>query len=174
MRRFFCLFAAAALTLATVSCEDESETPNSSSTGNDSIPEGYVDLGLPSGTLWKSDNENRPEKSIGHFTFDEAYAAFGEQLPTEEQWEELIYKGLWEWNGSGYVVTGVNGNYIQLPAAGIRNGTTGAVELDGTGGGELVEYGRRPWRRICVGVRCDFPECVALNTEQRSVGSACA
>ena len=128
------MFAAAALTLAMVSCEDENEKPNTPSTGNDSIPEGYVDLGLPSGTLWKADNENRSEKGIGHFTFDEAYAAFGNQLPTKEQLEELVNVGSWEWNENGYVVTGINGNYIQLPAAGIRLSTTGNVNFEGTMG----------------------------------------
>ena len=33
-------------------------------------PTGYVDLGLPSGTLWKDKNEN------GFFTYDEAVSRF--------------------------------------------------------------------------------------------------
>ena len=49
------------------------------------IPAGYVDLGLPSGTLWKEQNE-----IDGFCTYEQAMALFGNDLPTKEQWEELI------------------------------------------------------------------------------------
>lgn len=77
----------------------------------------YIDLGLPSGTLWKDANEE------GYYTYDEAMKTFGKQLPTKEQWEELKDKCKWEWKGNGYNITGPNGNMIFLPAAGYRNGT---------------------------------------------------
>ena len=48
------------------------------------IPTGYVDLGLPSGTLWKGKNEG------GWYTYEEAISMFGNLLPTKEQFEELI------------------------------------------------------------------------------------
>lgn len=84
----------------------------------------YVDLGLPSGTLWKTANEKG-----GFYTYDEAVSNFGDELPTQEQWEEL--KGMcdWQWTGRGYKVTGDNGNSIVLPAAGDRNcrGDVGSV-----------------------------------------------
>ena len=44
----------------------------------------YVDLGLPSGTLWKAENE-----IAGHYTYEEAVVKFESKLPTKEQWEEL-------------------------------------------------------------------------------------
>ncbi|HJJ45480.1 MAG TPA: hypothetical protein O0Y17_00165 [Methanocorpusculum sp.] len=50
-------------------------------------PAGYVDLGLPSGTLWKDKNE-----SGGFYTYDEAMKAFGNNLPTMEQFEEPRFK----------------------------------------------------------------------------------
>ena len=73
----------------------------------------YIDLGLPSGTLWKNQNEEG-----GFYTYDEAVAKFGNRLPTKSQLEELISKCRWKWTGNGYQVTGPNGASITLPAAG--------------------------------------------------------
>ena len=82
------------------------------------IYEGYTDLGLPSGTLWKDTNE------VGFFSFDTAMSIFGDNLPTKEQMEELVNICKWEWDGANYKVIGPNGNYILLPAAGrIVDGT---------------------------------------------------
>ena len=78
----------------------------------------YVDLGLPSGTTWKKDNERDKAHQEGFYEFDEARAKFGNQLPTEEQCAELINFCQWEWLGDGYKVTGPNGKSIILPAAG--------------------------------------------------------
>ena len=75
----------------------------------------YVDLGLPSGTLWKSKNE----KGM-YYTYDEAVSQFGDKLPTREQFAELQAYCTWTWNGKGYVVKGDNGNSIILQAAGFR------------------------------------------------------
>ncbi len=75
----------------------------------------YVDLGLPSGTLWKSKNE----KGM-YYTYDEAVSQFGDKLPTREQFAELQAFCTWTWNGKGYVVKGDNGNSIVLQAAGYR------------------------------------------------------
>ena len=44
----------------------------------------YVDMGLPSGTLWASENEK------GYFTFDEALEKFGNNLPARWQFCELV------------------------------------------------------------------------------------
>lgn len=81
-------------------------------------PAGYVDLGLPSGTLWKDKNE-----SGGFYTYDEAMKAFGNDLPTKEQFEELKSSCNWTWTGNGYKVVGPSGASITLPAAGYRNGS---------------------------------------------------
>ena len=78
--------------------------------------QGFVDLGLPSGTLWRDKNEEG-----GFYSYDQAMAKFGDRLPTKEQFEELKSKCQWSWTGSGYKVTGPNGNSITLPAAGFRN-----------------------------------------------------
>ena len=83
------------------------------------LAQGYVDLGLPSGTLWKNANE---VGDAAHFTYDEAVSKFGNNLPTDQQLRELNYKCTWTWidRGGGYRVTGPNGNSITLPAAGYR------------------------------------------------------
>ena len=84
----------------------------SSSSVEDST--GYTDLGLPSGTKWKNFN------ATGFYTYDEAVSQFGNRLPTKQQWQELKAECQWSWNGSGYKVTGPNGNSIVLPASGYR------------------------------------------------------
>lgn len=73
--------------------------------------QGLVDLGLPSGTLWKDSNEPG-----GHYSYEEAISRFGKKLPTKEQWQELIEKCCWTESGSYYKATGPNGNSIFLPS----------------------------------------------------------
>ncbi len=104
----------------------------------------YVDLGLPSGTLWKSTNEK------GFYTYNQAQEKFSGQLPTKEQLLELKEKCQWTREGSDYRVTGPNGNSIVLPAAGARNcrekvtgvGTYGYY-WSGTRGGSKLSYALR-------------------------------
>ena len=79
------------------------------------VPTGYVDLGLSSGTYWKETNES------GFYNYDNAVSKFGNKLPTIEQLEELKNECEWTWTGNGYKVTGPNGEYIMLPAAGYRD-----------------------------------------------------
>ena len=80
----------------------------------------YVDLGLPSGTLWKDGNE-----STVVYTYMDALDQFGDKLPTLEQFQELKANCTWTWTGKGYKVTGANGNSIILPV-------TGSSDCDGT------------------------------------------
>lgn len=75
----------------------------------------YIDLGLPSGTKWKAENEE------GFYTFDKAVEKYGDALPTKAQFEELQDHCKWEWNGSGYKIIGPNGNSIVLSAKGYRS-----------------------------------------------------
>ena len=75
----------------------------------------YVDLGLPSGTLWKDANEAEM------LSFDAAFLTYGESLPSKAQFDELVEKCTWTWNRNGYKVTGSNGNSIFLPALGFRD-----------------------------------------------------
>ncbi len=84
----------------------------------------YVDLGLPSGKKWRDHNES------GRYDYDSASRSFGSKLPTKAQWDELVNLCTWRWTGSGYIVTGLNGNYIILPAEGLLS-TNGALSGDG-------------------------------------------
>ena len=85
----------------------------------------YVDLGLPSGTLWKIENED------GFYTYEEAVAKFGNNLPTKEQLEELKDFCRWSWTGNGYDVEGPNDNSVFFPAAGWRSSISGSIhEVD--------------------------------------------
>jgi len=78
----------------------------------------FVDLGLPSGTMWKVKSE-KIISSQNAFTYNEAYLLFGKNIPTKKQCQELIehcrFIEMLE-NGelSGYVVIGPNGNSIYL------------------------------------------------------------
>ena len=77
----------------------------------------YVDLGLPSGTKWKSLNEGG---NNALYTYNEATSKFGYKLPTQEQYVELKNQCTWTYTGSGYKVVGPNGNSIYFPLAGTR------------------------------------------------------
>lgn len=76
----------------------------------------YVDLGLPSGTLWKKRNEEI--EFLTHFDNIDLEENFGCCVPTKQQFEELKNYCTWKWQRNGCVVTGRNGNSIFLPAAG--------------------------------------------------------
>jgi len=90
----------------------------------------FVDLGLPSGRQWAS--ENAP----GHYTFDEAVEAFGDCLPKGAAMVELIEECKVEWNDQkkGLDITGPNGNSIFLPAAGWISRLSGDLRDVGTDG----------------------------------------
>ena len=83
--------------------------------GSSSSSGDYVDLGLPSGTLWKRQNES------GLYTYEQAINRFGSKLPERHHYVELKNECTWIWiDDYGYKVVGPNGNSITLPAAGYR------------------------------------------------------
>lgn len=92
-------------------------------TGNDGeVSRDYVDLGLSSGTKWKAvDEKNAADSEYAFFTYDEAVAAFGNKMPSKEQWTELVDECSWTWTGTGYKVVGPNGKSVSLPASGYRH-----------------------------------------------------
>lgn len=106
------------------------------------IGETYVDLGLPSGTLWKAQNED------GLMGYDVAKKKFGRSLPSLKQWEELNKNCVWEWTGDGYNVTGPNGKCIFIPAAGYRNvsGQVGKVGVYGNYWSSTSKNKDEAWR----------------------------
>ena len=86
--------------------------------GNSTSNDDFVDLELTSGTKWKSANETNPNNVNGFYLYDEARTIFGNDLPTKEQWMELMNECEWTWTDAGYRVIGKNGQSIVLPAAG--------------------------------------------------------
>lgn len=116
------------------SCEKDNTTSSSSSGSGDNGT--YVDLGLTSGTKWKTTNETNPNDSDNFFTYDEAVAKFGNNLPSKAQQVELVTECQWTWDADnkGYNVKGPNDNSIFLPASGLRNPSSGNVLLVGEAG----------------------------------------
>lgn len=102
-----------AMALCLMACEKNSE-------GGSSTKGDYVDLGLPSGTKWKTANEMNPNDENGFYDSDLAMSLFEKNMPSKEQWMELVNECTWTWTGMGYRVTGVNNKSIVLPAAGYR------------------------------------------------------
>ena len=71
----------------------------------------YVDLGLPSGTLWSNDYEKMDEKTL-FLTYEKAE---GYSLPSVKQCEELLSKCRWTYTRtSGFTCIGPNGNIIRF------------------------------------------------------------
>lgn len=104
--------------------ETESETESETETETEiesEVDVRYVDLGLPSGTLWADRNVGAEtiKDNGGYFIFSEAKKQGN--VPTNSQFRELIDECKWTWKGKGYEVTGKNGNSIYLPAAGYSN-----------------------------------------------------
>ena len=82
------------------------------------IEKKWVDLGLPSGTLWRDVNEE------GYYSWNEMMNAFNkENLPKLTDFAELYDYCNWKWDDKkkGMVVTGPNGNNIFIPALGYRD-----------------------------------------------------
>ncbi len=113
MKKLLYVLAAA---LCLVACEKDTENGSGSTTKGD-----YVDLGLSSGTKWKNANEMNPNDENGFYDYDLAMSLFEKNMPTKEQWMELVNECKWTWTGMGYRVTGVNNNSITLPAAGVSH-----------------------------------------------------
>ena len=90
----------------------------------------FIDLGLPSGRLWASENAE------GYYTYDEAKEKFGELLPKPEAFEELWEKCQWLWDvkNKGMIVVGPNKNTIFLPASGCRDYASGGLSSVGSNG----------------------------------------
>ena len=90
----------------------------------------FIDLGLPSGKLWATENEE------GYFTYDEAKEKFGELLPKPKAFEELWKECRWRWDikNNGMIVVGPNKNTIFLPAYGFRGIASGELKSVGSDG----------------------------------------
>lgn len=75
----------------------------------------YVDLGLPSGTLWAENDESKEGKRM-YLPYVKASAL---NIPTEEQWHELLEMCEWDYNTissncNKFSCIGPNGNVIHF------------------------------------------------------------
>lgn len=71
----------------------------------------YIDLGLPSGTLWADDYE-KIDNRITYVTYDKAVL---HKIPTKEQCDELVKHCRFNFKaGPIFECIGPNGNYIQF------------------------------------------------------------
>lgn len=93
----------------------------------------FVDLGLTSGTKWKSLNESNPKDPNGFYNYEETMAQFGKNVPTKEQWQELLDQCTWTWTGKGYRATGPNKKTIDLPAEGYCDCEGAVLNVDTEG-----------------------------------------
>ena len=123
----------------------------------------YVDLGLPSGRLWAT--ENAP----GHYTFNEAVDIFDELLPKATAIMELIEECKCTWNKKkkGLDIIGPNGNSIFLPAAGFTSGSS-AVRVNEEEGDYWT---RMPYNRTHACYLCFYRGGVLpMSHDKRSYG----
>lgn len=81
----------------------------------------FVDLGLPSGTLWAADYERiNGNESIVYLPYDKASSL---NIPTKEQWEELFDICRWDFKyvsekTTYFICNGPNGNCIKFSCYG--------------------------------------------------------
>lgn len=76
----------------------------------------YVDLGLPSGTLWAKKFEKKDGERL-YLPYEKAKSM---NLPTEEQWNELQEKCRWTFESDKIYCTGPNGNCLLFAKTGFK------------------------------------------------------
>lgn len=155
---FWLAFIVGAIALAIYgvkSCKDSSRdssrshsshsSSSHSSSSSSSYSSSYVDLNLPSGTLWASKNlgASSPTDAGNYYTRHDINASSSfdvSSLPTIDQMKELYKYCSWEWTNSyqgsgvkGYIVSSKrNDSHVFLPAAGnIKNGNYRRRNTDG-------------------------------------------
>lgn len=88
------------------------------------------------GQTYSDPNPDGDAMDISGTEYDVAHVKWGGEwrMPTHDEFVELITTCTWEWttigDTSGYKVTGINGNYIFLPASGYKQ--HGMVHGDAT------------------------------------------
>lgn len=131
---------------ADTASQDTTETSDSTAVKKQTLHR-FLDLGLPSGTLWAQTNleADHPADYGKYYTYNQAKHACennsatpgnskyeAPSLPTREQYQELIDNCKWKWiktknsHGDivpGYKITGKNGKILFLPACGVRGDT---------------------------------------------------
>lgn len=134
------------MSMAAVESVGGNEPGGGEEPGGGGLTEGeWVDLGLPSGVLWRAYNvgATTPEEYGGYYDWDAAMdytsgLSSGVRVPTRDEFWDLVDYTTNEWitvNGiAGRKFTSrINGNSIFLPAAGFRycNGSVSYVGSEG-------------------------------------------
>lgn len=84
----------------------------------------YVDLGLPSGTLWSIDYERDGDETL----FLPRCKAVELNIPTNEQWKELMNTCKWTVENREVICIGLNGNIIRFLKTGYIKGIDEIIE----------------------------------------------
>ena len=86
--------------------------------------EGFVDLGLESGTLWS------PKSEPSAYTFSMANMLYPRCIPSKDQWHELYKNCKWEKTDKGYIVTGKNNNSIFIQGGNYNSSTIDEANIN--------------------------------------------
>lgn len=134
----------------------------------------FVDLGLPSGTLWASRNIGAHSQGNSGIYISKpvTFHHNGYKIPTKEQFEELRHECKWKWTTKnykyGYKVIGKNGKSIFLPATGFycgdslyQNGRLGYYLSSTPYGGNSYTYYLH-FDSLCVHVNDYSNQCVGM------------
>ena len=102
----------------------------------------FIDLGLPSGKLWATENIKDEDGNEAYVSFDKAVETFGAKLPTKEDWKELFENCIDQYDEErkGLVLVGPNGNAIFLPAEGFYDKDTKSSDIAESDIGESGFY----------------------------------
>ncbi|MDE6561807.1 MAG: fibrobacter succinogenes major paralogous domain-containing protein [Muribaculaceae bacterium] len=127
---------------------DSSLDDNNSIVNNNGIKYTFVDLGLPSGTLWCTRNLDATLKEdYGvYLTWKDARNQIPKEMsmPSWEQARELVDYCSWRWTTVnfiyGYSGQGPNGNLIFLPAGGIFLDYSDVLKYEGDMGYFWIDY----------------------------------
>lgn len=95
----------------------------------------FIDLGLPSGNLWATVNEVAENGQPMYSAFNKAVETYGNNLPTIDDWQELIdnVPHLWDKQRQGLLFIARNGNELFLPALGSTDSGSSKVVHKGSG-----------------------------------------
>ena len=116
-----------------------------------------------------SDYGTVDNKTVLELADDAARANWGGawRMPTDAEWTELLENCEWTWttlNGvNGYEVKGTNGNFIFLPAGGMRYDNLEGAGMDGAG-----NYGVYWSSSLCTDYYSVFAWCVYFDLDGMS------
>ena len=85
----------------------------------------WIDLGLPSGTLWADVNVTNPLDGSPYWTWDDLMdSGYASSVPTQEQFQELTETCRWTWDDTrkGVTAKSASGKTLFFPALGSCDG----------------------------------------------------